>query len=376
MYANKKKLSILVNDLDSGGAERVVSILLDMLKERYDITLFLMHDIIFYDISEDIRVVLLGNSHPKESGVKKLLRLPSLAWRYKNLNIDTDISVSFLTRPCYIGVLAKMIGMRAKVVINERAMPTLYYQHGVQGKINKFLIRNLYNRADVVIGNSKGNCLDLERNFNIKDTKVINNLFDIEKIERLSKEDSFSNNEFIFITIGRLDEGKNHILLLNAMQRVDAKLYIIGDGKLRSFLEKQIIDMKLSDKVVLLGKQKNPYRYISKADCFVFASNHEGFPNVLVEALACRLPVISTDCQSGPREILAPSTDVTLQIREDIEFAEYGILTPINSVKSMVKAMSKIKNSKILRDKYIEKSAIRAMDFDKDRIIGELIEVL
>jgi N-acetylgalactosamine-N,N'-diacetylbacillosaminyl-diphospho-undecaprenol 4-alpha-N-acetylgalactosaminyltransferase len=373
----RKKLSILVNDLDSGGAERVVSVLLDMLKDRYDITLFLMHNILFYDISDEIKIVILGNSHPKESGVKKLFKLPYLAWIYRNLNRDADISISFLTRPCYITIIAKIMGMRAKVVINERAMPTLYYQYGLHGKINRFLIKKLYNRADIVVGNSRGNTIDLEKNFNIRDTRVINNLFDIEKIDRLSQEkQTLCNNGYIFITIGRLDEGKNHILLLHAIREVDARLYIIGDGKLSSYLEEQIEEMDLSKKVTLLGRRKNPYRYISKADCFLFASNHEGFPNVLVEALACRLPVISTDCQSGPREILAPSTDVTFQIKEDIELAEYGILTPTNNIESMVKAMKQIQKSRELQENYRNKSIMRAMEFDKDKIIDEFIKIL
>ncbi|NEW59760.1 glycosyltransferase [Sulfurovum sp. bin170] len=372
----KKKLSILVNDLDTGGAERVVSILLFMLKDRYDITLFMIHDIIFYDIPKEIEVVIIGNANLNDSGLVKLLKLPILAWQYRKINRNSDISMSFLTRACYINILAKMIGMRAKVIINERAMPSLYYRDGLQGRINRFLIKKFYNRADIVVGNSKGNTLDLEENFNIRDTIVINNLFDIEKITKLSKGDAPVDEEFTFITIGRLDEGKNHILLIKAMQSVDAKLYIIGDGKLREYLEKQIEILDLKEKVFLLGKQKNPYKYLSKADCFAFASNHEGFPNVLVEALACELPVISTDCRSGPREILAPLTDINFQITEDIELAEYGILTPTDNVYSMTKAMNLIKEEKKLQDRYKEKSLIRAMDFDKDRIIDEFIKIL
>jgi len=371
----RQKLSILVNDLDTGGAERVVSILLDMLKDRYDITLFMIHDIVFYDIPKEVKVVIVGNANLQDSGLIKLLKLPILGWQYKKENISSPISISFLSRSNYINILAKLFGMRGKVIISERAMPSLQYSNNIQGKINKFLIRHLFNRADLTVANSQGNALDLKNNFSINNTMVINNLFDVKKIVALSKEDVALHDGFSFVSIGRLDEGKNHQLQIEAMQKIDAKLYIIGDGILREKLEEQIVDLYLEDKVFLLGKQKNPYKYLSKADVFLFSSNREGFPNVLAEALACGLPVISTDCKSGPREILAPSTDMNFQLTEDVELAEYGILTATNSLKSMTIAMTLMQEDDDLREDYARKSTQRAMDFDKDIIIDKFIEI-
>jgi N-acetylgalactosamine-N,N'-diacetylbacillosaminyl-diphospho-undecaprenol 4-alpha-N-acetylgalactosaminyltransferase len=372
----QKKLSILINDLDSGGAERVVSILLDMLKTKYDITLFVLHNIIFYDIPKDIKIVVVGNSKLSDSGLIKLLKLPYLAWRYKKLNIDSHISLSFLSRSNYINILAKLFGIKSKIIVGERAMPSLQYNQGFQGKINKFLIKILYPKADLVFANSKGNALDLEKNFNIKDIKVINNLFDINQIIKLSKEKVKLKDGFNFITIGRVDEGKNHQLLINAIANINANLYIIGDGILINELNQQIKDLSLTNKVFLLGKQKNPYKYLSKADCFVFASTREGFPNVLVEALACKLALISTDCQSGPREILAPDTDISFQLYNRIELANFGILTPVNRLESTIEAMNLIKNSTKLLNSYKNRAIQRAMEFDKDRIINDFINII
>jgi len=372
----QKKLSILINDLDSGGAERVVSILLNMLKTKYDITLFVLHNIIFYDIPKDIKIVVVGNSKLSDSGLIKLLKLPYLAWRYKKLNIDSHISLSFLSRSNYINILAKLFGIKSKIIVGERAMPSLQYNQGFQGKINKFLIKILYPKADLVFANSKGNALDLEKNFNIKDIKVINNLFDINQIIKLSKEKVKLKDGFNFITIGRVDEGKNHQLLINAIANINANLYIIGDGILINELNQQIKDLSLTNKVFLLGKQKNPYKYLSKADCFVFASTREGFPNVLVEALACKLALISTDCQSGPREILAPDTDISFQLYNRIELANFGILTPVNRLESTIEAMNLIKNSTKLLNSYKNRAIQRAMEFDKDRIINDFINII
>jgi len=181
---------------------------------------------------------------------------------------------------------------------------------------------------------------------------------------------------FNFVTIGRLDEGKNHQLLIKAMREVDGNLYIIGDGVLRRYLEQLIYTLNLTDRVFLVGKQKNPYKYLAKADIFLFSSNREGFPNVLVEALACEIPIISTDCKSGPREILAPDSDITFSLRNSIEIAKYGILTPINSLCKMVEAIEILKKNRKLMFEYKQKSLKRAREFHKDKIIDDFINMI
>ena len=153
--------------------------------------------------------------------------------------------------------------------------------------------------------------------------------------------------------------------MIESMKEIDAYLYIIGDGKLRAKLEQKISKLGLKNKVYLLGRQLNPYKYISKADCFLFTSDYEGFPNVLLEALACGLPIISTDCPSGPREILAP-------YREN----EYGVLVPVNDKDALICSMKEMMTNHNLREKYREKAQKRADDFDKGRIVKKFITVM
>jgi len=372
----KKRLSILIYSLANGGAERVVSILLNDLKDIYDINLFLMCDNIFYCVPDNVKITFLEKSSVDENGIKKLLKLPFLSYRYKKLN-KSDVSLSFMNRPNYINIISKILGMKGKVVISERSMPSLQHKSGMQGKINKVLISRLYNFADIVASNSKGNSIDLEKNFGIKGVRVISNLIDVAEIIRLSKNDvSIKFGGFTFVTIGRLDVGKNHKLLIRAIKDINAKLYIIGNGTLKSDLEKEISNNNVGNKVFLLGKQKNPYKYLSTADCFIFGSSHEGFPNVLLEALACKLPVISTDCQSGPREILAPNSDVNFQLTEGVELSEYGILTTINDAKSLQEAMLKMMDNSDLRDSYKKKALDRARYFDKDKVMKKFLDLI
>ncbi len=335
----------------------------------------MMHDIIFYNIPKDIKVIIIGNSKLEDSGFVKLLKVPILALNYKRLN-KNRVSISFLSRSNYINILAKLFGADTNIAVGERAMPSLQYKSGIKSFINRALIKVLYPKANLVFANSKGNAIDLEKNFHIKNTKVIYNPFDIDNIIKLSKEDAKLNSGFNLITVGRLDEGKNHQLLIRAMKEVNGNLYIIGDGKLRDKLNRLISDLNLENRVFLLGKQKNPYKFLSKADIFLFSSNREGFPNVLVEALTCELPVISTDCKSGPREILAPDSNIEYSLKDSIEIANYGILTPTNSIEKMIEAIKILqKNSKLMLE-YRKKSLNRAKQFHKNRIVNDFINII
>lgn len=372
-----RKIVILINSLESGGAERVVSNLLNDFVDRYDCYLILIHKNIFYTLDSRVKILNL-NEQKNLLGIKKFLRLPILAYKLSKLikEYKFDQVISFLSRSNYINILSNIL-IKHETIINERAMPSLQYEYGINGKINKILIKTLYPRACLCLSNSYGNMMDLKNNYNVVKIEYIHNLFDIETIEALSKKDiEFQKKRFTFVTVGRLDSGKNHKLLIEAVKDFNADLWIIGDGELKEGLQKYINELNLNDKVYLLGKKENPFSFLSKADCFVFSSNYEGFPNVLVEALACGLPIISTDCQSGPREILAPTSNISFQLNDKIEFAEYGILVPIKNVEKLKEAMNLLINDKNLRKDYEEKGNFRANDFKIEKIIKQYERIL
>lgn len=371
-----KKIVILINSLESGGAERVVSNLLNVWVKEYDCYLILIHNYKFYELDERIKIISLDE--PKEiSSFVKLLRLPILAYKLSKIiqKNKFDKIVSFLTRANYINVLSNIL-IKHQTIINERAMPSLQYQYGLNGKINRFLIKSLYSKADLCLSNSYGNMKDLKDNFNVSKLSYIHNPFSLDKIEIMSKDKiEIEKKRFTFVTVGRLDNGKNHRLIIDAIKDINADLWIIGGGELREDLQAYIKKLNIDDKVYLLGKKENPFAYISKADCFVFSSNHEGFPNVLVEALACVLPIISTDCQSGPREILAPNSDVSFQLKDNIEFGKYGILTPIKNIEKLKETINLMINDEILRKNYKEKAKQRAENFKIEEIIKQYEKV-
>ncbi|MDN5126833.1 glycosyltransferase [Aliarcobacter butzleri] len=372
-----KKIAILINSMEGGGAERVVSVILNFLASKYECHLILIHPNIFYKLDSRINIIHL-NEDSKSSVIKKLLRLPILAYKLSKIikEYKFDKIVSFLTRANYVNIISNIF-IKHQIIINERAMPSLQYQYGLNGKINRFLIKTLYPKSDLCLSNSYGNMMDLKNKFKVINLDYIHNPFNIEMIEKMSKEEiEIKKKRFTFVTVGRLDKGKNHKLIIDAIRDIDADLWIIGDGNLKEELQKYIKELSLNDKVYLLGKKENPFAYISKADCFVFASNHEGFPNVLVEAMVCGCSVISTDCLSGPREILAPNSDVSFELKDKIEFAEYGILTPIKNVEKLKEAMSLMINDENLRKNYQDKAKQRANDFKIEKIIKQYERIL
>jgi N-acetylgalactosamine-N,N'-diacetylbacillosaminyl-diphospho-undecaprenol 4-alpha-N-acetylgalactosaminyltransferase len=118
------------------------------------------------------------------------------------------------------------------------------------------------------------------------------------------------------------------------------------------------------------------FKYLSKTDCFILSSDFEGFPNCILEALACSLPIISTDCLSGPREILAPGTDPIINITDHNEISEYGILVPVNNAQLLADAITTIVSDKTLWNQMRTKALLRSKDYDIEKIIGQFEDLL
>jgi len=368
-----KKLCIFIYSLGGGGAEKAALELAIGLQNSYDVKIMLFSDVVKYELPASIDYEILDEFDFYSNPIKKLLKLPLLAYKYANFckKNSIDISLSFLSRPNIISILSKFFGNQTKIIISEHSTPSYYYGSSLPETILKKMLENLYPKADKIIAVSKGTKDDLVTAFNVPESKItiLHNPIDIERIKKMAKEHvDFDFDGFIFITCGRLIESKNTAMLIRAFAKAslqNTKLLILGEGEDRESLEKLSKAVGVDKSVYFIGFTQNPYAYMNKADCFVFGSKLEALPTVLIEALSCNLPIISTDCPSGPDEILC-GTDFAFE--NGIKTAKYGILTELDNEDAFCLAMKTIFTDETLRQKYKKNSSIRAMDFEKTKI--------
>lgn len=375
----KPRIIIFINSLRSGGAERVVSHLLKHMKDDFEIHLALFHRAIEYDIPEEIKILDLKQSI-KENPFLVFLKIPLLSYRLYRYCKDNKIntSVAFLNRPCYINaVMRSLWGYDGNIIMCERTHQSTLLRHNsrLYRSISRALVKFSYKRANLVLTNSYSSKADLIENFQVKTSvQVIHNPIDLEHIQQQALfpvAGVFQRDYFHFIYVGGFRREKNLTLLLQALyivKNLPVRLIIVGGGEQEDMLLHLVTELGLQMNVIFCGFDPNPYKYINRSDCFVLTSYVEGFPNVLLEALACGKSVISTDCKSGPREILAPGSDLNHEAFSNYEIAEYGILTPVNDVTNLAAAMKKIYEDQNLRTSFEQKAISRAAHFDVEEI--------
>ena len=164
------------------------------------------------------------------------------------------------------------------------------------------------------------------------------------------------------VTMGRLVPNKNFAMLIEAFARagIAGKLLILGDGPERDALTRKLEALGLTGRVMMPGFSDNPFPTLARADFYVSPSNAEGFPNSLLEAMSVGLPVVSTNCPSGPAEVLADLTRE--QVGSGVTFAPHGILVAPNDPDAMAEALRAMADP-ARRQSYAERAPKRAADF-------------
>ena len=310
------KYCILINSLAGGGAERVVLTLADNLnKQGVEVTLVVLEDSpSAYDLSEyDFKIVFLPRV-PRPFGYFYLFKTLQIRSYFKDINIEfdclisnlfmTDMAMRFLpVKRKYALIHNNLVGSTA---LDKSSSKNLYSSLR-RWLVYKVLGKIVYNNQNLLAISDGVKSGILEFGIKPKSIKVINNPFDFERIAELSEEFEVNEGEYI-LHVGRFDRQKRQDLLVEAYSKVktDYKLLLLGDDSndYADNVKRLAAEKGLDGKVVFKGFVNNPYPYMKSAKMLVLSSDFEGLPTVLIEAVSLGVPVVSTDCDYGPREIL------------------------------------------------------------------------
>ena len=363
----KKKLMFVILSLSGGGAERVMLHIINHLDmDKYDIRLVTFEDVRDYqkELSPAVKQIYL-NKKSRWDFFKLVFQLRKTIMDYQP---DTIISFDYYVN--IIAILARSLtGRSFKLIISERNYPEKNLSEERLRWLKKWLMKTTYRKADIILSVSNSIKDALEKDFKVQPgkTRTVYNPIVVEDITLKSKEEishpffRYSSDQVV-ISSGRLVRQKRFDRLLEAFSIVRKKmgnvyLIILGKGDLLEELRNKASKLAVSAYVDFVGFKSNPYAWISKADLFVLSSDFEGFPNVLSEAMACGTPVVSTDCLSGPREIITNGKD--------------GMLVPPGDESALAEAMYRLLASDELREKFSREGKKRVEDFRIDKIVKQ-----
>lgn len=393
----KKKILFLISTLNDGGAEHVVANLTLDLPEEVEVELLLNSES-ENDYPHKGKVTTLGFKPRKGFSLwyqaRAAVRRIQLLTKMKKEN-GYDAVISFMDSANIVNILTG--NKYCKTVISERIMLSMAPKKSYKYIVGP-LARLLYKKADVITTLSKGTTKDLIDNYAVPASKAVTiyNGYDVEGIRAKMRDMSELPNELRaaksgpwILSVGRLCRQKGQWHLIRAFKKVceeypDARLFICGRGAYEEYLKSVARGAGLENNVVFLGFCRNTFAIASKCDAFAFSSLYEGLGNVMIEALACSLPIISTDYKSGCREIIAPATDMEYELADGVEAAEYGLITPVPSgteykgneplesaEAAMGEAIIRLAGDEELKAHYAQMAAKRIEDFTKEEIVRQ-----
>lgn len=366
----KKNIVIFHQNMIMGGVEKVtLNLLKNIDRDKFNIKLVLVEKYgeLLEFIPDDIEVIgILDKNYSKgknkflkflgylkelliiKKSLKKIIRKDDILLNMNMRNIRINLS--------FLKYKNKKIGWIHGNILNDF------------GNLREKINYKLFSQYSIIFNVSKQGTEDFNEMFpKLRNrSKTLYNSFDIEKIKKDSTQEPIREEKYL-VTIGRLDFGKGFDILINAIKLLEKdgiskKLYIVGEGPERTKLEEQIKRLNLGRKVFLLGYKNSPYSLLRDAEVYILSSRGEGLPTVLIEALACECPIVSTDCKCGPREILKDG--------------KHGILVPVGDAEALKEGIKKMLLDDKLREEFKEKSLERAYDFSNDKILKELEDII
>jgi glycosyltransferase involved in cell wall biosynthesis len=333
MAENRPHIAIFISFSGRGGVERMVTNLARGLLEagcRVDMVIARARGEHLEFIPEGVNQIRLGKKHTLSS-------LPELV-RYLKIE-KPDALLAAKDRGIKVAVMARRLsGFEGRLV--GRIGTTVSEAISGKGPLRKWAwytgMRLFYPHTDHIVAVSDGVCADIKSITGMPPSRVTTVANPVISDELMEKSREAVNhpwftdsNEPTILGVGRLTEQKDFTTLIRAFalvrERSACKLVILGEGRQREQLKDLISSLGLNNDVFLPGFEPNPYAWITASSLFVLSSKWEGSPNVLTESLALGTPVVSTDCRSGPKEIL--------------QDGKYGKLVAVGDFKGLAEAM-------------------------------------
>ena len=360
----KKKIVLVTLSLDGGGTEKILSRLISNLYNEFDIVL-----VTFYR---------------KGRYLEELLTLPGLDYHCINAEHGNTLSfamrlrriikavspgkvISFLYYPNIVTYLS-LIGFSIPFIPSERSNHRLYLTSSFKHKVWRWLLNKAYGRASSIITVSNESKTAIMSDFHVPDEKIhtIFNGLSFPLLDRLKVEPvvdfDFKKGINYILAVGSLTKAKNYPLLIESFSVLYSKhkqtmLIIIGKGELENEINELITRLKLNELIHLTGYCDNPYKYMKFASCYVLSSSWEGFPNSLLEAMYINGHVVSTNCPTGPSEIISHNED--------------GLLCEMNNKEELAAAMEKMCFDEDFRNYVFENSRKKIGKFDEQIMVRE-----
>lgn len=307
----KKKIYFLINSLEAWWGERqIVNLCNNFNKDSFDVTIITLKSTIFYSLALHVKHISL--SHIKNNFLMFLM-IPFFVFKFKSLlkKWKFDNGISTLEIANFVHILAKKNAIIYSVI-------SLDFFKWFVGNIYRFFIKLLYPKAKQILSNSIENTHDLSKYLHVPLARfdVLYNPINPDDVLIGQKEPIDINitqriiNKKVFITVGRLVWQKNHHKLIYALHEIykqkdnDFVYLILWDGPEKEKLEKLAVNLWLQNNVIFLWVQKNVFKYLKIADYFLYASDYEWFPNVFVEAILSKLPIITTNFKTWAQEAI------------------------------------------------------------------------
>ena len=343
-------ISILLPDLRGGGAERVnLDLAYEFVRAGHEVEFVLMQarGELLEEARTSFSVVDLATPRARS--------LPFALARYLRQRRPDALLAAMWPLTVIAPLAQRLSGHRCKVIVSEHN--TLSVQFSDWGQLHRTAMRASmamgYRLSNHRIGVSQGVIQDISTlsglrptAFNVIYNPVPPRADPLIKVLRDAEELWAGPQGGRIVTVGSMKAQKNHGLLMRAfaqLDRPDARLMFVGDGPGRNGLMALAQDLCIANQVIFAGFRPDPTPFYKTADLFVLSSDYEGFGNVIVEALACGTPVVSTDCPSGPAEILVNG--------------KYGRLVPVGDIEKLAKAIEEALQASHDTDALISRSA-------------------